>query len=106
MIEVTGIDLKRFTKKVYELSSSTDKKDTFETLTDTSMGVVLQSGGVKNWNKFVLDMKIVKGRACNMTIFESHEGRWFIQDLWADHSQEQLKELLEYCGVKANIKES
>ena len=40
-IQVTGIDLKRFTKKVYELSPQTDKKDTFDTLTDTSMGVAI-----------------------------------------------------------------
>ena len=104
MIEITGIDLKRFAKKVYELSPTTDKKDTQDALSDSVMGVVMQSGGLKGWKKYALDMKVVRGRACNMTVFESNEGRWFIQDVWAGHSQQQLKALLDYCGVTADIK--
>ncbi len=104
MIEITGIDLRRFAKKVYELSPKTDKKDTHETLSDTMMGVVLTSGGLKGWKKYALDMKVVGGRECSMTVFESEQGRWFVQDLWHGHSQEQLKTLLDYCGVTADVK--
>ena len=104
MIEITGINLKQFAKKVYELSPKTDKKDTHETLSDTMMGVVLQSCGLKGWKKYALDMKVVGGRDCSMTVFESEEGRWFIQDTWHGHSRLQLKTLLDYCGVVVDIK--
>lgn len=106
MIEITGIDLRRFAKKVYELSPATSEKDTLEALSDTVMGVVMDSGGLRGWKKYVLDMKVIKGRACNMTVFESNEGRWFIQDTWFRHSRLQLKQLLDHCGVTADIKEN
>ena len=104
MIEVTGIDLRRFAREVYKLSPPTGDVDPRELLTETVMGVIVNSGGIKGWRRYVLDMKVVKGRACNMTVFENNEGRWFIQDTWPGHSRVHLKALLAYCGVKAKIK--
>jgi hypothetical protein len=54
---------------------------------------------MRNWRKYVLDMHVVQGRACNMTVFENNQGRWFINDTWSGHTQEQLDELLEHCGT-------
>ena len=100
MIEVTGIDLKRFTRKVFQLSKPTAKQSVVDPLSDTSMGLVLKSSGTRKWQKYALDMHVVQGRECNMTIFESAQGRWFIHDTWYGHTQQQLNELLEHCGVK------
>ena len=99
MIEITGIDLKRFAKKVFQLSEPTARVSSADPMSDTTMGMVLKTAGVKNWRKYVLDMHIVQGRACNMTVFENDQGRWFIQDTWHGHTQEQLGELLDHCGV-------
>ena len=101
MIDVTGINLKKFALKVYQLSKSVDRsKGQESSLSDTMMGVVLKTSGMKNYQRYVLDMHVIRGRACNMTIFESLEGRWFINDTWENHTQAQLGELLEYCCKK------
>jgi hypothetical protein len=99
MIEITGVDLKRFAKKVFQLSEPTARQSSADPMSDTSMGMVLKTAGIKNWRKYVLDMHIVQGRACNMTVFENDQGRWFIQDSWHGHTKEQLRELLEHCGI-------
>jgi hypothetical protein len=99
MIEITGVDLKRFAKKVFQLSEPTERHSSVDPMSDTSMGIVLKTAGIRNWRKYVLDMHIVQGRACNMTVFENDQGRWFIQDTWYGHTEEQLRELLEHCGV-------
>ena len=78
MIEITGIDLRRFAKAVYKLSPVTGDVDSRELLSETVMGMVMNSGGIKGWKKYALDMKVVKGRACNMTVFESNEGKWLL----------------------------
>ena len=99
MIEITGVDLKRFAKKVYQLSEPTNRQSPADPMSDTTMGMVLKTAGMRNWRKYVLDMHIVQGRACNMTVFENDQGRWFIQDTWYGHTKEQLHELLEHCGI-------
>jgi len=99
MIEITGVDLKRFAKKVFQLSEPTARASSADPMSDTTMGLVLKTAGVRNWRKYVLDMHIVQGRACNMTVFENDQGRWFIQDFWHGHTKEQLRELLEHCGI-------
>ena len=102
MIEVTGINLKRFTQQVYRLSKPTDKSRESDPLSDTGMGMVLESRGMKNWHKYVLDMHVVQGRECNMTVFEGNDGRWFINDTWHGHTEEQFDELLSSFNLKRN----
>ncbi len=99
MIEITGVDLKRFAKKVFQLSEPTARQSSADPMSDTTMGMVLKTAGIRNWKKYVLDMHVVQGRACNMTVFENDQGRWFIQDAWYGHTRDQLRELLEHCGI-------
>lgn len=100
MIEVTGIDLKKFAKVVYQLSPPTKKDNVPTILSDTIAGFVLEARGIRNWRKYVLDMHTVHGRDCNMTVFESDDGKWFIADTWAGHTTEQFDQLLKYFNLK------
>lgn len=98
MIEVTGVDLAEFARKVFELSKSPD--DSPRKLSETMLGVVLENKGERQFKKYVLDMHKVQGRDCNMTVYESSDGRWFINDVWYGHSDEQFDQLLNYFGIE------
>ena len=100
MIDVTGINLKRFAREVYRLSKPAAKHSIYDSLSDTTMGFVLKGGGMHNWQKFVLDMHAVQGRECNMTVFESKDKKWFINDTWYGHTDEQFEELLNCFNIK------
>jgi len=98
MIEVTGIDLSKFAKKVYELSAPPSEVN--KRLSETMLGVVLKQHGERNWRRFVLYMHKVHDRQCNMTVYESADGKWYINDTWYGHTPEQLDELLQTFNIK------
>ena len=94
-IDITGVNLIWFIKKVYDLSvpqglgflhfeenplMGEEAKDILDTW--------------KNDKKFALDMDYVKGRACKMTVFKEGE-KLYINVPWYDHTDKQLKNLLE-----------
>ena len=91
MIDITGIDLIKFVKKVYDLSQP------------LGLGFLhYQEGGLSNEaakelikenDPFIVNMDYVKGRACKMKVFNK-EGKLSIHDNWYDHNDNQLKELL------------
>jgi hypothetical protein len=98
MIDVTGIDLIRFVKKVYDLSFP------------QGLGFLhFQSGSLKDEeakvfihekDKYnIVDMDYVKGRSCKMNIFKQ-DNKWFIKDSWYDHTDKQLQELLLEFNIK------
>jgi len=107
MIEVTGIDLVKFVKKVYELSRPLGMgflQFTPDPLTDE------QAKGLISVHKkdpsIKLSLDYVNGRSCKMTVYKETEGKLFnkkeklfIRDNWYDHTDSQLKELLKDCGV-------
>ena len=107
MIEITGIDLKKFAKKVYELSmpqglgflhyQSGDLSD------EQAKNIV--SGGNNLFNRptdrIALDMDYVSGRACKMIVFKE-EGKLYIRKNWYDHTDTQLKMLLEHFNITTN----
>jgi len=97
MIEVTGIDLGKFARKVYELS--TPSGDIHKRLSETMLGVVLKQHGERNWRRFVLDMHKVHNRQCNMTVYESADGKWYINDTWHGHTTEQFEQLLKAFSI-------
>lgn len=98
MIEVTGIDLAKFARKVYELSAPPE--NAHKRLSETMLGVVLKQHGERNWRRFVLDMHVVHDRQCNMTVYESADGKWYVNDTWYGHTQEQFEELLRTFEIK------
>ena len=91
MIDITGTDLIKFVKKVYELSQP------------QGLGFLhYQEGGlsdeeaktlIKENGNYVVNMDYVKGRACKMIVFRKNN-KLLIQDSWYDHTDNQLKELL------------
>lgn len=100
-IEITGINLHEFAKKVYELSMP------------QGLGFLhFQEGGldddfvkklfpiVEN-NRIALDLDYVKGRACKMIVFKEND-KLYIRDSWYDHTNTQLQLLLEHFNIKLN----
>lgn len=98
MINVTGIDLVTFIKKVYDLSIS------------QGLGCLYyQAGGLTSAEarQYIrpdgsVNMDYVKGRACKMSV-QQRNGTLFIHNPWFDHSDEQLRQLLEAVGISPNI---
>ena len=94
MIDITGVDLKRFIQKVYDLSVPQGfgfLHYTKEPLTDEEVNGILEHA---NYNGVRLSMDYMKGRACKMTVFKVDDKLW-INNNWYDHSEEQLSTLLK-----------
>lgn len=103
-IDISNVDLKQFVKDVYELSSPQGfgflhfKQ---EGLTDEEIDdILLNSSSRKN----TIYMDYIHGRACKMTIFEKN-GKRLIYTPWYDHTDDQLKELLNRHNIEYNLKE-
>ena len=91
MIDVTGVDLVKFAQKVYELSVPQGLgflHFTPKPLSDEEAKELICNGE--------LDMDYVHGRACKMNVRDNK-----INDAWYDHTDDQLKELLDAFGIKA-----
>lgn len=94
MIEITGVNLIKFIRKVYELSIP------------QGIGILHYKEGILSneevisllhpLNPIIIDMDYVKGRACKMQVFKIKENL-FIRDNWYDHTNEQLRELLKHA---------
>ncbi len=105
MIEITGVDLKEFAKKVYELSlpqglgylhyekGGLSDKQAEQIVTGITSGIF-----ARNNNRIALDMDYVSGRACKMVVFKE-EGKLYIRKNWYDHTDTQLKLLLEHFNI-------
>ena len=94
MIEITGIDLNLFVKKVYDLSKPQGLgflHYTEQPLIDEEVNSILEHA---NYNDVRLSMDYVKGRACKMTVFKTDDKLW-IHNNWYDHTKEQLSVLLK-----------
>ena len=97
MIDITGVNLIEFVKKVYELS------------VPVGMGFMhAEPGGLTSEeaavyidvdNRIVVSMDYVKGRQCKMTVFEEDD-KFVIRDQWFDHSDSALEQLLKSVGVE------
>jgi hypothetical protein len=90
MIEITGVDLIKFVKKVYDLSVPQGLgflHYTEEPLTDEEAKSCIFK------EPFIVSMDYVKGRSCKMNVTKEN-GKLFIPDRWYDHTDTQLEELL------------
>jgi len=102
-IEITGVDLVEFTKKVYELSVPqglgilhfTDSLLT----TDEANNLI---NIFKKDNRIALNLDYVHGRACKMVVFKK-EGKLFIRSSWYDHTNAQLKQLLDTFNINMSV---
>jgi len=106
MIEITGVDLIKFVKKVYDLSIPQGlgflQYKEFG-LTDGEAQACIRPEIPFPYNRYpkniVVDMDYVKGRACKMKVFKK-EDKLLIYNEWYDHTDKQLKELLLYSIPK------
>lgn len=107
MIEITGINLKEFAKKVYELSSPLGlgylhyKKD--HVLSDEDAQACIDIVAEWDRHRIALNMDYVHGRCCKMVVFKEVD-KLFIRNKWWDHTPEQLTELLNSQGIKNELK--
>lgn len=100
-IEITGVDLKKFVQKAYELSQPQGlgflhyEKGA---LTDDEAQGIIDSSRPDGRN--AVSMDYVKGRSIKMHVSRD-DGKLFIYNNWYDHSPHQLKELLIHCGFES-----
>lgn len=102
MIEITGIgiDLRRFVKTVYDLSSPQGLgflHFTLEPLTDGEAQEIVDTW--KDDKQMALGLDYIKGRSCKMDVFREGKKLYIFKN-WHDHSPDDLKELLCRCGLK------
>lgn len=101
MIDITGVDLVKFAQKAYVLSMPQGlgflhytpaplSDEEAKKIVECSKGFV---GGI------VLSMDYVNGRACKMNVWEKN-GKLHITDSWYDHTDDQLRRLLEAFHIK------
>lgn len=99
-IEITGIDLVKFTKKVYELSSPQGLG--FLHFVDNQLETKEAQDIINVFKKntrLALSLDYVQGRACKMDVFKEKD-KLFITMPWYDHTDEQLKELLKIFDIE------
>lgn len=88
MIDITGVDLRAFTKKVYELSAPAGRGLLHYVpggLTDEEVDQLLKSTSPAA----VLSLDYVKGRGCKMTVWKDGGGKLIISNPWFDHTAEE-----------------
>lgn len=103
MIDITGIDLVKFAKKVYEFSAPQGLgflHYTPEPLSDDEAKQLVDI--FENDKSWALDMDYVKGRACKMTVWQKDE-KLEIHDDWFDHTDRIFDQLLSNFGIKRNL---
>lgn len=99
MIDITGIDLVEFAKKVYELSSPQGMgilHFTPQPLTNEEAKACLQDD-----TSYPLSMDYVKGRTCKMDV-RREKGKLTIPDTWYDHTDRIYKELLNHFNIQVS----
>jgi hypothetical protein len=97
MIDVTGVDLVKFAQKAYELSSP--QGFGFFHFTPEPLAEDRAAAMVEREGHCALSMDYVDGRACKITVFRKGD-KLEICDSWYDHTDEQLKKLLEAFDIK------
>jgi hypothetical protein len=102
MIEITGVNLIDFAKRVYDLSRPQGlgflhfKEGDMDAATEQWLSERIAS----EKGRIALSMDYVSGRACKMTVFRDDDGTLWIDDSWFDHGNHLLNELLKTFGLK------
>ena len=98
MIDITGVNLIEFVKRVYELSipqglGFLHYKNRGLTDEEAKQLILPEKEGCQYAKNIVVDMDYIKGRACKMIVFKEND-KLYIRNSWYDHMDEQLRELL------------
>ncbi len=98
MIDITGVDLEELAKEVYDLSTGPgiSPDEIGSEMLEQIIDIYVEDP------KIALNMDIVNGRSCKMMVFRKDD-RLEIQDMWHEHSTEQLNELLRRCDVRRDL---
>jgi len=102
-IKITGVDLVEFTKKVYELSVPQGLG--FMQFTDNPLDTKEAEELIntyKNDGYSALSLDYIHGRACKMIVFKENN-ELFINSVWYDHTDEQLKQLLNTFNITVPV---
>lgn len=105
MIDVTGIDLVEFAKKVYELSVPQGMgilHFTPKPLTTDEAKQLVDAWKDDRIN--ALSMDYVKGRACKMHV-RQEDGKLTISDTWYDHTDRIYQQLLDHFNIQKPAEE-
>jgi len=103
-IDITGIDLIKFIKGVYKLSIPAGLGYLHFREGELTNEETMQILNI--WKKdpiYILDMDYIRGRACKMTVFKDRiygKNRLYIRSPWYDHTDIQLRKLLEAIWPK------
>ena len=111
IVDMTGVDLRKFVAKAYELSKPQGLGFLhYEEggLSESEIDEIIEAGGT-GWNNRLTDMNLdyVKGRSVKMNVFNREGSAYAIQEGieryiflthgWYDHTDEQFVDLLEAC---------
>jgi hypothetical protein len=101
MIDVTDIDLRALVKNAYAYSRPQGLgflHSQSGPLDEATVDEILACG----CEQYPVDMDYIKGRAVKLTVFNKG-GKLWITDRWYDHTEHQLKDMLQACrsGVDA-----
>lgn len=99
MIDITGVDLEEFAKEVYDLSVPVGfgrLNYTPGQLSDEEAEQLVDIFATDE--RIALNMDYVNGRCCKMMVYRKGD-KLEIQDVWFDHSTDQLDELLRRCDI-------
>lgn len=100
MIDITGINLIEFAKKVYELSVPQGLgflHFTPQPLADSEAKQLVDA--FKDDKSLALDMDYTRGRACKMHV-RRENGKLTISDTWYDHTDRIYQQLLDHFSLQ------
>lgn len=105
MIEVTGVPLEKLVRAAYEPSRQQglgifDMSGQHGGLPDDQVAEIVERG--KDDRMLAVSMDYVNGRSCKFSVRRDGE-RLFINNKWYDHSDNQLRDLLESVGLSRDL---
>jgi hypothetical protein len=103
MIKVDKLDMVKFVRDVYALSSPQGLG--FFHFKDGDLSEQEAKEMVDNYSedkRIAISLDYINGRSCKMTIFRSETG-YDLPDSWYDHSESQYNELLKRHGIKREM---
>lgn len=100
MIDVTGVDLREVVRHAYELSQPQGLGHLHYIpgpLSEDEVTKLLEGRNPRAAELYPVNLDYVKGRAVKLSI-TNEDGKLWMRDRWYDHSDYQLRELLQRVG--------
>jgi len=105
MLDITGVDLRKFVRDVYDLSRPQGLGAMHYApgpLPEHMIDAIL----AKRYASVIISMDYVVGRACKMAVIQTEDGKLQIHTPWYDHTDDHLRELLARQGIQWTAGES